>query len=167
MILCMKKVTKKKLPLRPNVCMIILDRKNRIFLGERRGKPGHWQLPQGGRDPGETAKKAALREASEELGVSEKEFKAVKILKAKNNYDFQKVPRYARGKWRGQSQKFCVMHYLGKDSQIDLTRYDEEFMNFRWCTLKKVRILADPRRFAGYEKALEEFEEYLSLNHKK
>jgi putative (di)nucleoside polyphosphate hydrolase len=39
------------------------------LIGERVGKPGSWQTPQGGVDGGETVREAAKRELYEEVGL--------------------------------------------------------------------------------------------------
>jgi len=149
-----------KLPLRPNVCLLILDPRGRLFLGERRGCPGVWQLPQGGVDPGLTEEECALKEAHEELGAPRERFRILTRLSALNEYDFDEPPPRARGKWRGQSQRFWVLRYLGADDEIDLDRFEPELMAWRWCSVGEVRRLAEPKRVRGYESALAEFEEW-------
>jgi hypothetical protein len=42
---------KRKLPLRPNVCMLVYNARGQLFLGERLRNKGHWQFPQGGAEP--------------------------------------------------------------------------------------------------------------------
>jgi len=50
----------------------VLNSKNQLLIGERIGKPGVWQAPQGGVDGGptpETFTEAAIRELYEEVGL--------------------------------------------------------------------------------------------------
>lgn len=50
----------------------VLNSKNEILIGERVGKPGSWQTPQGGVDGGdrpESVTDAAIRELYEEVGI--------------------------------------------------------------------------------------------------
>lgn len=47
----------------------VLNSKNEVLIGERLGKPGSWQAPQGGFDVGESAIDAAIRELYEEVGL--------------------------------------------------------------------------------------------------
>lgn len=47
----------------------VLNSKNEVLIGERFGKPGSWQTPQGGFDVGESAIDAAIRELYEEVGL--------------------------------------------------------------------------------------------------
>ena len=45
---------KKKLPMRSGVGVIILNNKNKVFVGKRKDNPvDKWQMPQGGVDKGE------------------------------------------------------------------------------------------------------------------
>ena len=50
----------------------VFNSKNELLIGERLGKPGSWQTPQGGVDGGdkpETVSQAAIRELFEEVGL--------------------------------------------------------------------------------------------------
>ncbi len=150
------------LPLRPNVCLLILNLERKLFLGERSGQSGVWQFPQGGLDEAEDAANAAIREASEELGADSKLFKVIQKLEARHEYDFINPPEYALGKWRGQSQTFWLLQFTGSDSDIDLARHVPEFQSYRWSSVQEIRVIAEPRRLPGYEKVLPEVLSYLS-----
>ena len=147
-----------KLPLRPNVCLLIMNREGRLFLGERLGEPGVWQLPQGGVEAGSSEAENALREASEELGAAPALLQVVAKLRATHSYDWTKIPAYAADKWRGQQQSFYLLSFSGTDTDLKLDRFEPEFSSFRWCTAAEVRQLAEPKRSLGYLAALEEFE---------
>jgi putative (di)nucleoside polyphosphate hydrolase len=149
----------KSLPLRPNVCMLVLNQEQRIFVGEREGSPGVWQFPQGGAETNTPLEENVLRELHEELGAEKSRFRIIKKLTATNEYDFSDPPGYAIGKWRGQAQTFWLVEFLGTDADFKLDRYDQEFSDFRWCTIQEVRQLAEPKRLRGYEAALKELEE--------
>ena len=42
-------MSKNKLPLRTGVGIVVLNNKNKIFVGKRKDNPGDkWQMPQGG-----------------------------------------------------------------------------------------------------------------------
>eukprot|EP00659_Diplonema_papillatum_P009033 gene9033-13982_t len=49
--------------------VIVFNEASDVLVGERAGKPGNWQLPQGGVDEGETSREAADREMYEEVGL--------------------------------------------------------------------------------------------------
>lgn len=150
-----------QLPFRPNVCLLIANRENKLFLGERNGSPGIWQLPQGGVETDSSEEESALREACEELGVEPELLRVIAKLTATHSYDFREPPAYAIGKWRGQRQTFWLLRFLGEDTDIDLARYEPEFSSFCWCTAEEVRGKAEPRRMAGYMQPLQEFEQII------
>ena len=58
-----------ELPLRPNVCMLLHNQDSDLFLGERYGEAGVWQLPQGGVEAEYSVEENVLRELEEEIGV--------------------------------------------------------------------------------------------------
>ena len=61
----------KNLPLRSGVGIIVLNKKNKIFVAKRIDNPKNfWQMPQGGIDEGEDYLSAAYRELEEETSRS-------------------------------------------------------------------------------------------------
>ncbi len=148
--------------LRPNVCMLVYNRKGQLFLGERLGKPGHWQFPQGGVEAGESLKRNVLRELYEELGITKEQVGRVTKLSARHSYLWKRIPAYAKGRWEGQQQTFWLVEFIGRDRDIDLVSADDpEFSQWRWCAVRTVRRLAAKERLPGYEQPLEEFAEFL------
>lgn len=150
------------LPFRKNVCLLVINTNNLIFLGERFNEAGKWQFPQGGVEDSMSLEENALREAHEELGVEIHLLNVIKKLNAVHKYDFTKIPDYAVGKWRGQDQTFWLIRFLGKDSDINLQRFHPEFSQFLWCTPGEVLQKAEAKRLPGYEPALLELKAYLS-----
>ena len=58
------------LPYRENVGVMLLNAAGKVFVGQRLdNRSPAWQMPQGGIDPGEDPRTAALRELHEETGV--------------------------------------------------------------------------------------------------
>jgi len=149
-----------KLPLRPNVCMLLFNKEGRLFLGERAGAADVWQFPQGGAEEGLSLEENVVKELREELGVEKEKVRVVKRLSATNEYEWETPPVYAVNKWRGQSQTFWLVEFLGEDSEINLSRFDPELMSWKWCTVEEVRATAEPKRLQGYLGSLAEFEEY-------
>lgn len=154
----------KQLPLRPNVCMLVYNKKGKFFLGERAGKErGRWQFPQGGVESTLTLRQNVYKELSEELGLSKESIGRVRKLKAKHSYDWDKVPAYARGKWRGQAQTFWLVEFIGKDKDINLEAdLEQELQSWKWCSAKQVLKLAEAKRIPGYIEPLKEAETLLS-----
>jgi len=143
------------LPLRPNVCLLIVNKKRLLFLGQRTGEKAVWQFPQGGVEEG-SLEDNALREAHEELGVDRHLLRIVQKLNATHEYDFANPPDYARGRWRGQAQTFWLLEFLGEDPDIQLSRFEPEFADFAWCPSEEVLRRVEERRRTGYEAALQE-----------
>jgi putative (di)nucleoside polyphosphate hydrolase len=58
---------------RANVGIVVRDEHGQVLVLERSGHPGTWQFPQGGIEPRENRRDAALRELREETGLTEQE----------------------------------------------------------------------------------------------
>ena len=60
----------KNLPLRSGVGIIVLNNKNKVFVGKRKDNPvDKWQMPQGGVDKNESFLDAMKRELYEETSI--------------------------------------------------------------------------------------------------
>tara|TARA_Y100000590_G_scaffold159356_1_gene182805 strand:- start:90 stop:566 length:477 start_codon:yes stop_codon:yes gene_type:complete len=122
-----------KLPLRLGVGIILLNDKNKVFVGKRIDNPKNfWQMPQGGCDENENFLDAAKRELEEETSI-----KKVKILKELDEwfvYDLPKdlLGKIWQGKYRGQKQKWFVMKFLGKNEEINIKTEKPEFLEWKW-----------------------------------
>lgn len=148
-----------KLPYRPNVCILLYNSAGRLLLGERFGSPGVWQFPQGGVSEDGTLEESVIREIEEELGITSSSLGKVTKLASTHRYDFAVPPKYAVGRFRGQSQTFWAVEFTGKDSEIDLKTHEpQEFSDWKWCTVDEVKTIAEPKRLTGYSAPLGEFE---------
>jgi putative (di)nucleoside polyphosphate hydrolase len=56
---------------RANVGIVLHDGRGQVMVFERNGRPGSWQFPQGGIEPGEGRRHALWRELREETGLTE------------------------------------------------------------------------------------------------
>ncbi len=147
---------------RPCVGIIVFNKKGKVWVGRRyRQRGAHvWQFPQGGIDPGETPKSAALRELWEETGI--KPEKVTRLGKTENwlTYDFP--PEYhgkkvSRG-WRGQKQKWFVFQFHGNKHDIDLKAHmPQEFSKWKWMDFHKTPDMIVPFKREVYKMLIQEF----------
>ncbi|MSP47953.1 MAG: RNA pyrophosphohydrolase [Alphaproteobacteria bacterium] len=142
---------------RPCVGVMLLDRDDRVFVGERIGTPGAWQMPQGGIDEGETPLQAAKRELREEIGTDQAELLAESA--GWFSYDLPKDlrERLWHGRFRGQTQKWFAFRFLGSDGDIDLEAHHPEFERWRWVAMRELPLHIVPFKRDVYERVVAEF----------
>ncbi|MCB1681255.1 MAG: RNA pyrophosphohydrolase [Rhodospirillales bacterium] len=148
------------LPYRPCVGIVLLNKDNKVFVGERLDTPGAWQMPQGGIDPDEDIKTAALRELREETGTNEADI--IRISEQKLHYDLPEpmIPKLWGGTFRGQEQTWVAARFRGKDSDICLTAHDPpEFRNWRWIRLQDTVDYIVPFKRETYRRVIAMFED--------
>ena len=130
-----------KLPMRLGVGIILLNKDNEVFVGKRKDNPiDKWQMPQGGIDNNEEPLDAMKRELKEETSIIN-----IKILKEINNWLEYELPSHLlgkiwRGKYRGQTQKWFIVRFIGKDEEINLKTKKPEFIEWKWISY---RLLTD------------------------
>lgn len=159
-----------KLPYRPCVGMMLINRAGLVFIGRRTGGPEHvnathvWQMPQGGVDMKEDPYKAALRELHEETNVRSVE----KLAESRDWYSYD-IPRAIagqawKGKYRGQTQKWFALRFIGADSEIDVEYpaggHKPEFVEWRWEKMERLPDLVVPFKRKVYERVVEEFSRF-------
>ena len=132
-------MSKKQLPLRLGVGIIVLNKNNLVFVGKRKDNPiDKWQMPQGGVDKGENFVEAMKRELYEETSI-----KSIKIIKElEKNYEYE-LPKNLvgiiwKGRFRGQKQKWFIAKFLGQDSEINLETKNPEFIEWKWIEPQKL-----------------------------
>lgn len=154
-----------KLPYRPCAGVMLLNAENRVFVGQRRDSDAQaWQMPQGGIDPGEDPKTAALRELWEETGV----ISDLVTVEAQTDgwvpYDLPHdlVPRLWKGRYRGQEQKWFLLRFHGQDSDVNIETEHPEFKAWQWLATDQLVDSIVPFKREVYARVLKEFEEYLT-----
>jgi len=129
----------KNLPLRTGVGIVLLNKDNKVFVAKRIDNPkDFWQMPQGGVDKDENFFNAALRELEEETSITN-----VSLIKEIDGYTSYNLPNHLlgiiwKGKYKGQIQKWFLMRFNGKESEINLKTNYPEFLEWKWIELEKI-----------------------------
>lgn len=147
------------LPYRPCVGVMLFNREGLVFMGRRIEQTVEgWQMPQGGIDDGETPEQAAFREMEEEIGTRKAE-----LLREYPEWLSYDLPQHLlgvalHGRYRGQTQKWMAMRFLGDDSDIDLNRSGEpEFAEWKWLAVEALPRLIVPFKRDTYQKVIAAF----------
>tara|TARA_B100000579_G_scaffold377202_1_gene343127 strand:- start:624 stop:1094 length:471 start_codon:yes stop_codon:yes gene_type:complete len=142
-----------QLPLRIGVGIILLNHENKILVGKRIDNPKNfWQMPQGGVNQNENFLQAAKRELEEETGV-----KSVKLVKEISDWLTYELPenllgKVLEGKYRGQKQKWFIMQFVGKESEINVKTKNPEFLDWKWVEITQLSSIAVNFKVELYKK---------------
>ncbi|KAF0677291.1 RNA pyrophosphohydrolase [Profundibacterium mesophilum] len=147
------------LPYRPCAGVMLVNPVGLIFAGERIDTPGAWQMPQGGIDPGETPREAALRELEEETGVRRGR---VRIEAESPDWITYELPPELLGKlwggrYRGQKQRWFLMRFDGSDDEVDIDRPHPEFSAWDWLPADRLLQSIVPFKREVYMQVLNTF----------
>lgn len=153
-------------PYRPCVGIALFNRQGRVFLGRRRGAGpvGAWQMPQGGIDAGEAPYDAALRELHEETNIRARSVTRLGECDGWLSYDLPPdvTKRVWKDRYRGQTQKWFALGFLGEDDEIDIEQpggggHKPEFDAWRWDDLAVAPGLIVPFKRPVYERVAAAF----------
>ena len=141
------------------VGMIILNKHNEILVGRRLDHPsGYWQMPQGGIDKNEIPEEAVWREMMEEIGTNN-----VKLIHQSSQWINYEIPEDTLktlpwgNLYIGQTQKWFVFQFTGKNSDINVGTENPEFSEWKWTNHDTLIDNAVPFKRDLYQKVLEEF----------
>jgi len=152
----------KKLPLRIGVGAIVLNSENKIFVGKRADNPiDKWQMPQGGVDKGENFISAMKRELNEETSIQN-----IKILKQIDQWFEYELPKDLlgiiwKGKFRGQKQKWFIVRFVGRETEINLKTKHPEFIEWKWVEVDDLtKVIVDFKK-GVYKKLVVELKKFI------
>lgn len=123
-----------------------------------RGRAGRLAAPQGGIDDDEDPAEAVLRELAEEIGTDRAE-----VIEEHPEWLTYDLPPHLigvalGGRYRGQTQKWFALRFLGRDADIRLDADpNPEFDAWRWTTLDSLPALAVDFKRAIYERLARDF----------
>jgi putative (di)nucleoside polyphosphate hydrolase len=153
-----------QLPYRPCVGIMLVNTRGHVFVGQRKDNDQDaWQMPQGGVDPGETTRDAALRELEEETGILEKlvtiEAESLGLIP----YDLPHtlVPTLWNGRYKGQEQKWFLLRFHGTDHDVNIATEHQEFSEWKWMPKEELIDNIVPFKREVYTRVLAEFAEKL------
>ncbi len=144
---------------------MLLNPAGEVFAGQRIDAGGDaWQMPQGGIDPGETPREAALRELWEETGVCADLVTVEAETPGWVTYDLPHdiVPRIWKGRYRGQKQRWFLMRFHGDNDQILIETEYPEFSKWTWLLPDRLVKSIVPFKHAVYTQVFQAFEEHLT-----
>ena len=120
-------------------------------------------MPQGGTDPGEDSREAALRELEEETGIRRALVEIITCASRQLDYDLPAdlIGKLWKGRYRGQRQTWYLARFLGRDEDVNIATHEPEFRAWRWVDARDLPRLIVPFKKALYEAVLVEFADYL------
>jgi len=153
----------KNLPLRKGVGIVVLNPENKVFVAKRIDNPKNfWQMPQGGVDKDENYYEAALRELKEETSIISVEL--IQEIDKKFTYILPDhlIGIIWKGKFKGQTQKWFVMRFIGNESEININTKHPEFLDWKWINLDDLPEIAVNFKLDVYKNVKHEVKKILN-----
>tara|TARA_B100001123_G_scaffold425471_1_gene538339 strand:+ start:446 stop:919 length:474 start_codon:yes stop_codon:yes gene_type:complete len=151
-----------RLPLRKGVGVALLNNNNEVFVAKRIDNPNDfWQMPQGGVDQNENSFEAAIRELKEETSIVNVEL--IKEIKEEITYNLPDnlLGIIWKGKFKGQTQKWYIMRFLGNNNEINLKTKHPEFLEWKWINIQNITDKVVDFKLHVYEKIKIELKELI------
>jgi putative (di)nucleoside polyphosphate hydrolase len=155
------------LPYRRNVGAVLFNAEGLVLVARRakfpnaEGPSGGWQMPQGGIDADEDPAAAIFRELGEEIGTENAEI----ITEHPDWLSYDLPPELIgiafKGRYRGQTQKWFALRFLGEDSEIRLDADPHpEFDAWKWVPITDLPGLAVAFKRPIYDTLARDFARY-------
>jgi putative (di)nucleoside polyphosphate hydrolase len=151
------------LPLRSGVGIIVLNKKNKVFVAKRiDNQKDFWQMPQGGVNDGEDFLTAAYRELEEETSI--KNVELIKEIEGTLTYELPDnlLGIIWKGKYKGQKQKWFLMRFLGTDKEISIKTKKPEFLEWKWIDIDKITDVVVDFKLHVYKELKEKIKETIN-----
>jgi putative (di)nucleoside polyphosphate hydrolase len=151
------------LPYRSGVGVVVLNKENKVFVARRIDNPKNfWQMPQGGVDKNENFLNAALRELEEETNI-----KSVELIKELDGLITYDLPDHLlgiiwKGRYKGQTQKWFLMRFVGSDNEINVKTKHPEFLEWKWVDLKEITELVVSFKLELYKEVQSKVQKIIS-----
>ncbi|RFA31506.1 RNA pyrophosphohydrolase [Alkalilimnicola ehrlichii] len=143
---------------RPNVGIILTNRKRQLFWGRRIGQNA-WQFPQGGIKRNESPEEALYRELAEEVGLRADHVEVMGFTQGWLRYRLpEHLIRHNRNPvCIGQKQVWFMLRFVGAEEDVQLNASGEPEFD-HWCWVDYWHPLSEVVFFkrAVYDRALSE-----------
>ena len=145
---------------RVGVGALVVDASGHVLALERSDRPGCWQCPQGGLDPGEELESAVLREIGEETGIQPGSLESIARHPRPLAYELpEESRRWKTG--RGQVHYWFLLRFTGADNEIK-PESGSEFRAWRWMRMADLLEYLPPFKTPVYEQLRDFFAGHLA-----
>ena len=119
----------------------------KVLVLESGKRDGRWEIAGGRIDEQEDSKVAFARELKEEIGTNKAEIIAESEDWIPYDLPGHLADRVWHGKFRGQTQKWFAMRFLGRNEDINLATAEPEFDAWKWTPMASLAdVVVDFKR---------------------